>query len=79
LVTVGLKEFKVFVELATNSAGESAEKMAMVKSLYAGVIAYSPLIFDMSQDDDYEQVIQKCKRVWRILDESQTNHENLVS
>jgi hypothetical protein len=78
-VTVGLKEFSVFVDLATISAGESTEKMAMVKSLHAGVNAYSPLIFDMSQNDDYRKVIQKCKIVWKILEESPMIYESLVS
>ncbi|XP_060557065.1 E3 ubiquitin-protein ligase rnf213-alpha-like [Ruditapes philippinarum] len=74
----GLKEFIVFVDLATISAGESTEKMAMVKSLHAGVIAYSPLIFDMSRKDDYRDVIQKCQKVWETLEESPNINESLV-
>ncbi|XP_062591685.1 E3 ubiquitin-protein ligase rnf213-alpha-like, partial [Saccostrea cucullata] len=62
-----LKELKVFVDLASISAGEGDMEVAKVKFLHAATTGYAPLIFNLDDDCDYSKFLEKCQVVWKEL------------
>ncbi|XP_053385748.1 E3 ubiquitin-protein ligase RNF213-like [Mercenaria mercenaria] len=73
----GLRELKVFVDLAMMSAGDDTEKVSRVQSLHAGVTGYSSLVFGLQQDSDYVQFINQCVPVFHELDNTPLLPEKL--
>ncbi|XP_041354575.1 E3 ubiquitin-protein ligase rnf213-alpha-like [Gigantopelta aegis] len=63
----GLKELKVFVDLAYISAGEGDHEIQKVNCLHAATTGYAPLVFDCDQQCDYSMFLQSCQSVWREL------------
>ncbi|KAK3585576.1 hypothetical protein CHS0354_036763 [Potamilus streckersoni] len=63
----GLKELKVFVDLASISAGEGDMEIAKVNCLHAATTGYAPLIFDLDEDSGYKTLLDKCQIVWKEL------------
>ena len=63
----GLKELKVFVDLASISAGEGDLEVARVKLLHAATTGYAPLIFNLDDQCDYNKFLEQCKLVWKEL------------
>ena len=64
---IGLKELKVFVDLASISAGEGDLEVARVKLLHAATTGYAPLIFNLDDQCDYNKFLEQCKLVWKEL------------
>ncbi|XP_021363666.1 E3 ubiquitin-protein ligase rnf213-alpha-like isoform X2 [Mizuhopecten yessoensis] len=64
----GLKELKVFVDLASISAGEGDIEIAKVRCLHSATTGYAPLIFNLTDDIGYKDFLKKCKMVWKELD-----------
>jgi hypothetical protein len=64
----GLKELKVFVDLAIMSAGEEGLNIARVQCLHSAVTGYAPLIFDLQPTSGYEHLLKLCSFVWKELD-----------
>ncbi|XP_056014152.1 E3 ubiquitin-protein ligase rnf213-alpha-like isoform X2 [Ostrea edulis] len=62
-----LKELKVFVDLASISAGEGDLEVAKVKFLHAATTGYAPLIFNLDDQCDYSKFLEKCQHVWKEL------------
>ncbi|KAL3881512.1 hypothetical protein ACJMK2_027944 [Sinanodonta woodiana] len=63
----GLKELKVFVDLASISAGEGDMEIAKVNCLHAATTGYAPLIFDLEEDSGYKTLLDKCQILWKEL------------
>ena len=70
----GLKELKVFVDLAFMSAGDEPMSIKKVQCLHAAVTGYAPLIFDLKQTADthetridYRELLDICRVVWKEL------------
>ncbi|KAK3585578.1 hypothetical protein CHS0354_036765 [Potamilus streckersoni] len=63
----GLKELKVFVDLASISAGEGDMEIAKVNCLHAATTGYAPLIFDLDENSGYEALLDKCQILWKEL------------
>ncbi|XP_052061725.1 E3 ubiquitin-protein ligase RNF213-like [Mytilus californianus] len=64
----GLKELQVFVDLASISAGEGDMEIAKVNCLHSATTGYAPLIFNLRQECDTEEFLNKCQDVWNDLD-----------
>ncbi|XP_064641333.1 E3 ubiquitin-protein ligase rnf213-alpha-like isoform X2 [Lineus longissimus] len=64
----GTKELKVFVDLASTTAGEGDMDLDRVSMLHAVVTGYAPLICDLKQDASAEVFLGHCKMVWRALE-----------
>ncbi|KAL4233165.1 hypothetical protein ACF0H5_007850 [Mactra antiquata] len=64
----GLKELKVFVDLAFLSAGDEPMNIARVQCLHSAVTGYAPLIFDLTPDCGYEKLLEHCAIVWKELE-----------
>ncbi|XP_063404431.1 E3 ubiquitin-protein ligase rnf213-alpha-like [Mytilus trossulus] len=63
----GLKELKVFVDLASISAGEGDYEIDKVNCLHSATTGYSPLIFSLNQDCDAAVFLHRCEEVWKEL------------
>lgn len=63
----GPQELKVFVGLASISAGKGDMEVAKVKCLHAATTGYAPLIFNLGNMCDYRKFLEKCKLVWKEL------------
>ncbi|KAL3881511.1 hypothetical protein ACJMK2_027943, partial [Sinanodonta woodiana] len=63
----GLKELKVFVDLAMISAGEGDMEIDKVNCLHAATTGYASLIFDLDEDSGYEKLLEKCQILWKEL------------
>ncbi|XP_053396335.1 E3 ubiquitin-protein ligase rnf213-alpha-like isoform X2 [Mercenaria mercenaria] len=64
----GLKELKVFVDLAFMSAGDEPINIARVQCLHSAVTGYAPLIFDLDEKSGYRELLNLCAVVWKELD-----------
>lgn len=67
LILGGIKELKVFVDLAINFAGEGDYEIGKVNCLDTAATGYSPLIFSLDQDCDAAEFLQRCEKVWKEL------------
>ena len=69
----------MFVDLALISAGEQPLDIDRVQALNTAVLGYSPLIFDLRQDADYTELLEKCRLVWKELETNPKLADKLVS
>ncbi|OPL21619.1 hypothetical protein AM593_05982, partial [Mytilus galloprovincialis] len=67
MFTAGLKELKVFVDLASISAGEGDYEIDKVNCLHSATTGYSPLIFSLDQNCDAALFLHRCEEVWKEL------------
>ncbi|XP_064635715.1 E3 ubiquitin-protein ligase RNF213-like isoform X3 [Lineus longissimus] len=63
----GTKDLKVFVDLASISAGEGDYNMDRVHVLHSVITGYAPLICDLPEDADAETFLSHCEMVWGAL------------
>ncbi|CAG2192039.1 RNF213 [Mytilus edulis] len=62
----GLKELKVFLDLASIFAGEGDMEIDKVKCIHTATIGYAPLIFNLEYC--YTKILlDKCQEIWREL------------
>lgn len=66
------------MDLAMMSAGDEPMNIRKVQCLHSAVIGYAPLIFDLSEDCDYKQLLEKCRVVWRELEANENLPKQLV-
>lgn len=76
---VALQELKVFVDLASISAGEGDMEVAKVKCLHAATTGYAPLIFNLNANCDSRMFLEKCELVWKELASDPKLPQKLVS
>ena len=74
----GMKELKVFVDLAMTSAGDDAEKICRVQSLHVAANGYATLIFEMKEESGLEEVLAACESVWEELKNTPQLPDKLV-
>ena len=79
LLHVGQQELKVFVDLASISAGEGDMEVDKVKCLHAATTGYAPLIFNLDDQCDYIKFLEQCKLVWKELNSDPKLPLKLVS
>ena len=67
----GLKELKVFVDLAFISAGEEPYAVDSVNCFHTTAIGYAPLIFMNGKDKDFTHLMKQIRLVFsNIKDDS---------
>ncbi|XP_078674105.1 E3 ubiquitin-protein ligase rnf213-alpha-like isoform X2 [Branchiostoma floridae x Branchiostoma belcheri] len=62
------KELKVFVDLASISAGESDIEVDKVNCLLSAGVGYAPLIYDLDEDSDFDTLMKCCRQFWAALE-----------
>ncbi|XP_048239631.1 E3 ubiquitin-protein ligase rnf213-alpha-like [Haliotis rufescens] len=74
----GVKELKVFVDLAFISAGEEPMEIHKVNCFHSATTGYAPLIFNTPQTADYDSFLKNCELVWQELRSDRKLPEKLV-
>ncbi|CAH1273731.1 RNF213 [Branchiostoma lanceolatum] len=62
------KELKVFVDLASISAGESDIEVDKVNCLLSAGVGYAPLIYDLDEESDFYELMKCCRHFWAALE-----------
>jgi hypothetical protein len=78
MIIAGLKELKVFVDLAFMSAGDEPINIARVQCLHSAVTGYAPLIFDLDENCGYKALLNLCAVVWKELEANPKLPDKLV-
>jgi hypothetical protein len=76
--TAGLKELKVFVDLASISAGEGDYEIDKVNCLHSATTGYAPLIFSLDLECGTTVFLGKCEEVWKELASNRNLPKKLV-
>ncbi|KAL3881536.1 hypothetical protein ACJMK2_027968, partial [Sinanodonta woodiana] len=75
----GMKELKVFVDLASISAGDGDMEIDKVNCLHAAITGYAPLVFDLDVNFGYKILRERCNLVWEALEADPELPQKLVS
>ncbi|XP_075296696.1 E3 ubiquitin-protein ligase RNF213 isoform X2 [Opisthocomus hoazin] len=63
-----MNELKVFVDLASISAGENDMDVDRVACFHDAVHGYSSLLYELRQESGFEDFMRCLKKLWRALD-----------
>lgn len=74
-----INELKVFVDLASISAGENDMDVDRVACFHGSVHGYSSLLYELRHDSGFEDFMRCLQKLWRALDSDETLPEKLVS
>lgn len=72
------RDISSFVDLATASMGEDDLSSAKTKSVLNAMNGFSPLIYDLEENSDYQAFISCCEKVWEALSQNPYLVKNLV-
>lgn len=75
----GLRDLKVFMELASISAGENDVDIDRLASFETAVMGYGPLLYSLSKDAGFEEFMDHAKQVWDTQDKDEKLLYKLVS
>lgn len=78
LLIADINELKVFVDLASISAGENDMDVDRVACLHDAVLGYSSMLYDLKQDSDFAKFNESLKKLWKALDNDQNIPKKLV-
>ncbi|TRY96584.1 hypothetical protein DNTS_014460 [Danionella cerebrum] len=73
-----LKDLKVFMELASISAGENDADIDRLASFETAIMGYGPLLYSLPKDAGFEVFMDCTKPVWDTLDKDEKLLEKLV-
>ncbi|KFO76313.1 E3 ubiquitin-protein ligase RNF213, partial [Cuculus canorus] len=74
-----MNEVKVFVDLASISAGENDMDVDRVACFHDTVHGYSSLLYELRQESGFEDFMHCLKKLWRALDSDENLPKKLVS
>ncbi|KAK0137548.1 E3 ubiquitin-protein ligase rnf213-alpha [Merluccius polli] len=63
-----INELKVFVDLASISAGENDLDVDRVACFHDAVLGYSPMLYDLKKDSGFQTFKDVLKKLWRALE-----------
>ncbi|XP_041331790.1 E3 ubiquitin-protein ligase RNF213-like, partial [Pyrgilauda ruficollis] len=72
-----INELKVFVDLASISAGENDMDVDRVACFHGAVHGYSSLLYELRQDSGFKDFMSCLPKLWRALDSDETLPEKL--
>uniref|UniRef100_A0A8C5IPF6 RING-type E3 ubiquitin transferase n=1 Tax=Junco hyemalis TaxID=40217 RepID=A0A8C5IPF6_JUNHY len=72
-----INELKVFVDLASISAGENDMDVDRVACFHGTVHGYSSLLYELRHDSGFEDFMRCLQKLWRALDSDETLPEKL--
>lgn len=78
ILTGGLKELNVFVDLASMSAGETDIEVDRAQVLHSAATGYAPLIFSLNETCNDMEFIELCETVWKELETDKKLPKKLV-
>ncbi|XP_060108019.1 E3 ubiquitin-protein ligase RNF213-like [Heteronotia binoei] len=62
-----ITELKVFVDLASISAGENDMDVDRVACFHDAVLGYSSLLYELKQESGFEEFMECLKKLWKAL------------
>lgn len=74
-----INELKVFVDLASISAGENDMDVDRVACFHGSVHGYSSLLYELQHHSGFEDFMRCLQKLWRALDSDETLPQKLVS
>ncbi|KFQ63818.1 E3 ubiquitin-protein ligase RNF213, partial [Pelecanus crispus] len=74
-----INELKVFVDLASISAGENDMDVDRVACFHDTVHGYSSLLYELRQESGFEDFMHCLRKLWRALDSDENLPKKLVS
>uniref|UniRef100_A0A8C1NX99 RING-type E3 ubiquitin transferase n=1 Tax=Cyprinus carpio TaxID=7962 RepID=A0A8C1NX99_CYPCA len=75
---LGLRDLKVFMELATISAGENDADIDRLASFETVVMGYGPLLYSLPENAGFEEFIDCAKQVWDTLHKDEKLLDKLI-
>ncbi|CAL8274226.1 unnamed protein product [Lota lota] len=73
-----INELKVFVDLASISAGENDLDVDRVACFHDAVLGYSPMLYDLKKDSGFQSFKDVLKKLWRALENDSDLPKKLV-
>lgn len=73
-----INELKVFVDLASISAGENDMDVDRVACFHDAVLGYSSLLYELKKDSGFKAFREVLKKVWRALENDSNLPKKLV-
>ncbi|CAL8311059.1 unnamed protein product [Arctogadus glacialis] len=73
-----INELKVFVDLASISAGENDLDVDRVACFHDAVLGYSPMLYDLKKDSGFQTFKDVLKKLWRALENDSDLPKKLV-
>uniref|UniRef100_A0A9J7YJS3 RING-type E3 ubiquitin transferase n=1 Tax=Cyprinus carpio carpio TaxID=630221 RepID=A0A9J7YJS3_CYPCA len=73
-----LRDLKVFMELATISAGENDADIDRLASFETVVMGYGPLLYSLPENAGFEEFIDCAKQVWDTLHKDEKLLDKLI-
>lgn len=71
-------ELKVFVELASISAGENDMDVDRVACFHDAVFGYSSLLYDLKQEAGFKEFMKCLENIWKALESDHNLPTKLV-
>ncbi|KAI4872372.1 hypothetical protein NFI96_033639 [Prochilodus magdalenae] len=72
-----LSQLKVFVDLATISAGENAMDVDRVACFHDAVLGYSSMLYGLKTDSDFDEFKKELQKLWKALENDSNITEKL--
>lgn len=74
-----INELKVFVDLASISAGENDMDVDRVACFHDAVLGYSSMLYELKPDSGFHVFQEVVKKLWRALENDVNLPKKLVS
>lgn len=73
-----INELKVFVDLASISAGENDMDVDRVACFHDAVLGYSSMLYELKPDSGFHAFKEVLKKLWKALDNDSNLPKKLV-
>lgn len=73
-----MSDVKVYVELASISAGENDREIDQVACFHDAVMGYAPLLFSLAPRDGFEEFMKCAGQVWDTQSRDEKLPDKLV-
>lgn len=75
---VDINELKVFVDLASISAGENDLDVDRVACFHDAVLGYAPMLYELKSHSGFQAFKDTLKKLWKALDNDANLPKKLV-
>lgn len=73
-----VNELKVFVDLASISAGENDMDVDRVACFHDAVLGYSSMLYELKQESGFEEFMKCLEKLWKALESDSSLPQKLV-
>lgn len=76
---IDINELKVFVDLASISAGENDLDVDRVACFHDAVLGYAPMLYELKPQSGFQAFREMLKKLWKALNNDPNLPKKLVS